>query len=72
MANIYPSWWNITLTVYNKFTDPTTDVISWYKHIIHGAFWKYTGNKVVIDESVLESNDIICRIRKDPQFLENY
>ena len=72
MANIYPPWWDTTLTVYNKYTDPVTDVISWYRHKVENAFWKYTGNKVVINENVIESNDIICRIRKDDAFLENY
>lgn len=72
MANIYPPWWDTTLTVYNKYTDPVTDVISWYRHKVEKAFWKYTGNKVVINENVIESNDIICRIRKDDAFLENY
>lgn len=72
MANLYPSWWNITVTIYNKYTDPTTDLITWYKHKVDGVFWKYTGNKVVINESIIESNDIICRIRKDDKFLENY
>lgn len=70
--NIYPSWWNITVTIYNKYQDPITDLITWYKHTVGGCFWKYTGNKVTINETVLETNDIICRIRKDDAFLENY
>jgi len=72
MANIYPSWWNVTVTVFNRYEDPLTNLITWYKHIVNGCFWKYTGNKVTINETVLETNDIICRIRKDDTFLENY
>ena len=72
MMNFYPTWWNVTLTIYNKFQDPETDLITWYRHTVHGAFWKYTGNKVSINDTVLESNSITCRIRKDPAFLENY
>ena len=72
LANFYPSWWNITLTIFNKYKDPKTDLVTWYKHVVHGAFWKYTGNKMSINDTVLETNDIICRIRKDEAFLENY
>ena len=72
MANIYPSWWNVTVTIFNRYEDPLTNLITWYKHIVNGCFWKYTGNKVTINETVLETNDIICRIRKDDAFLENY
>ena len=72
MANLYPSWWNVTVTIYNRYEDPVTNLITWYKHIIPGCFWKYTGNKVTVNETVLETNDIICRIRKSADFLENY
>jgi len=72
MINFYPSWWNTTVTIYNKYKDPITDMVTWYKHTITGCFWKYTGNKVTINQAVLETNDIICRIRKSPEFLENY
>lgn len=67
--NKYPAWWDSTITVYNKFTDPTTYAIRWYKTVVEGAFWKNTGNKITINDVVLETNDIICRIRKDSRFL---
>lgn len=72
MSNNYPSWWDTTITIYNKYEDPLTDLITWHSHTIEGAFWKYTGNKVVIDKTVLETKDIICRIRKDDRFLERH
>lgn len=70
--NLYPSWWNITLTIYNKYKDPTTNVVTWYRHVVHGAFLKYIGNKMAIGDTMLETHDVICRIRKDDAFLENY
>lgn len=70
--NNYPSWWNTTITIYNKYEDPITNLITWYSHTVEGAFWKYVGNKVVIDKVVLETKDIICRIRKDDNFLEKH
>ena len=71
MSN-YPIWWDTTLTIYNKYEDPTTHVVRWFRTVVTGAFWKYTGNKITIGKTVLETNDTICRIRKDARFLEYY
>ena len=72
MSNLYPEWWDTTITVFNKFTDPQTKVVRWYKTIVNGAFWKYVGDKVMIGKTVLETNNTICRVRKDARFLEQY
>lgn len=72
MSNLYPEWWNTTITVFNKFTDPQTKVVRWYKTVVDGVFWKYVGDKVMIGKTVLETNNTICRIRKDIRFLEKY
>jgi hypothetical protein len=72
MNNLYPEWWNTTITVFNKFTDPQTKVVRWYKTVVNGAFWKYVGDKIMIGKTVLETNNTICRIRKDIRFLEKY
>lgn len=68
----YPIWWDTTLTVYNKFEDPQTQVISWYRTVIDNCFWKYTGDKINIGETVLETNNIICRIPENDLFIEKY
>lgn len=68
--NNYPSWWNTTVTIYNRYENPQTNVVSWFRHVVDGAFWKYSGNKVVIGNTVLETKDIICRLRKDDAFRE--
>ena len=65
----YPIWWDTTLTVYNKFEDPQTQVISWYRTVIDNCFWKYTGDKINIGETVLETNNIICRIPENDLFV---
>ena len=70
--NSYPKWWDTTVTIYNKFTDPQTKVIMWYRTVVEGVFWKYVGDKVTINQTVLETNNIICRIRKDDRFKEKH
>ena len=70
--NHYPSWWNQTITIYNKYTDPVSKLITWHRQVVEGAFWKNVGNKVTIDTTVIETDVIICRIRKDDLFLPKY
>ena len=72
MNNIYPPWWDTTITLYNKYEDPQTHVITWFRHVINGTFWKYTGNKVVVNRVTLETDTTTCRIRKDNKFLERH
>lgn len=70
--NNYPSWWDTTITIYNRYEDPQTNLVTWYRHVVSGVFWKYSGNKIVVANTVLETKDIICRIRKDENFLEKH
>lgn len=68
----YPEWWNTTITVYNKYEDPATRQISWHKSVLHNCFWKYTGNKIVVGETTIDTDTTLCRIPKHTAFLENY
>lgn len=70
--NHYPNWWNETITIYNKYTDPVSKLITWYRHVVVGAFWKDIGEKIDVGNVVIETNTIICRIRKDEEFLPKY
>ena len=70
--NHYSSWWNETITVYNKYKDPVSNLIKWYRHVVTGAFWKNIGNKVTIDTTVIETDTIICRMRIDESFLPKH
>lgn len=68
----YPEWWDTTITIYNQFKDPITQVVKWYRTVIENTFWKYVGEKVTVGKTVLDTNTIICRIRKDDRFLPRY
>lgn len=72
MSYIYPSWWNTTITLFNKYEDPQTQVIRWFKHTITGCFWSYTGNKVKINSVSLDTSSTICRIREDSSYMPKY
>ena len=72
MSEIYPQWWNTTVTIYNKYVDTQTDLVSWFRHTVDGCFWKYAGNTVNIGQTILETKDIVCRIPEQEDFLERY
>lgn len=63
-------WWNTTITVYNRFEDSQTHIISWYKKIISDCFWNNVGNTVSINNVSLDTNSIIVRIPKNDAFLD--
>ena len=70
--NHYPSWWDETITIYNKYTDPVSKMITWHRHVVRNAFWKNVCNKITIDTTVIDTDTIICRIRKDTEFLPKH
>ena len=68
----YPEWWNTTITVYNKYEDPSSRLITWHKTVLHNCFWKYTGNRIVVGETTLETDTTLCRIPVNPAYIEPY
>jgi hypothetical protein len=68
----YPEWWDTTITVYNKFENKQTQLVKWYRTTIRNCFWKYTGDKININQTILETNDIICRIPRNSKFVEHH
>lgn len=68
----YPVWWEDTITIYNRYEDPLTRIVQWFRHTITNCFWKDTGNKITVGDTVLETNDIICRIPQNEAFLPAY
>ena len=71
-SRIYPPWWETSLTIYNKYEDKLTQVVTWYRNVVTGCFWKYTGNKVLIGDTLLETTSTICRIPYSEKFMEKY
>ena len=68
----YPVWWDSPITIYNKYTDSQTQIVLWYKHTLDNTFWKDVRQKLTVGETVLETNQIICRIRENEAFMEKH
>ena len=71
MSN-YPEWWDKTVTVYNKYKDPTTAVVTWHSTKIAGCFWKDVGVKLEVGNTSIVTSDIICRIPKQASYLSPF
>lgn len=70
--NNYPVWWDQTVTIYNKYEDPTTQLVTWHKRSIPNCFWKYKRDVAKIGEATLETSYILCRIPKNESFREKF
>lgn len=71
--NKYPSWWNQGITIYNQYKDPTTHKIKWYRTVIpKKCFWRYTQTEFIVSGTLVKTNETICRIPKQSNFLEPY
>lgn len=70
--NNYPVWWDQTVTIYNKYLNPETRVVTWQKSVVKNCFWKYTGNKITVNESTIETDNTICRIPKNDKYLDRH
>lgn len=65
----YPVWWESTITLYNRYQDPLTDLITWYKTTINDCFVKRAHNRVVIGTTSIETGNKLVRIREDERYL---
>ena len=76
MSNFPFPWWDKTITIYNKYVDPTNQRISWYRTVVENCFWKAQnlmfsmGRYGVSTIGVLtENKTIICRIPKQDNYV---
>jgi len=77
MSNFPFAWWDKTITLYNKYIDPTTHVVTWQRTVITNCFWKsvnetyYVGTRGISTSGVkLETKSITCRIPEDERYVD--
>ena len=77
MSNVgFPfPWWDKTLTIYNKYVDPSTQRVTWYRTVVNNCFWKYYNTtyyvgkySVKVSGIALETKHVTCRIPKSDNF----
>ena len=70
IKSVYPVWWDTAITVFNKFMDPDTNEITWYRTYIDGCFWNDTSIQSTAGQIVHDTNNVILRIPQDNRFKE--
>lgn len=68
--NVYPRWWDRTVTIYNRYEDPSTRIVKWYRHTMSGCFWRNVTMQMTLDNSTVGSNSQICRIPKTDKYAD--
>lgn len=63
-------WWDTTVTIYNKYIDAQTQIVTWFRNVVTDCYWQLDGSTVKVGDVVLDGKSIICRIPKDDKFLE--
>lgn len=71
MSN-YPIWWDSTLTIYNKYEDPQTHVISWYRTVLNNCFWKNNYQRMSLGQVELETDSTIIRIPENSKYINSF
>lgn len=56
------SYWNKTITVFNRYEDTITGQITWYKHILTNCFYKRSNIAVTVGNTRIQTDDNIVRI----------
>lgn len=73
MSNNYnPAWWDTSLTLYNKYEDPTTNIVKWHRTNLINCFWKHERANLSVGNTTIETDSIICRIPEDTRFKPKY
>lgn len=68
--NRYGQWWDDTITLYNKYIDPTTKRVTWYSHVLTDCFYKHMVEKLTVGKTTIDTDTTICRIRVSDNFID--
>lgn len=60
--NNFGAWWSDTITLYNRYEDKTTNLVTWYRTVLTNCFWQNNFQLMKLGDVQLNSDSIICRI----------
>lgn len=69
MSSLYPVWWSDTITIYNRYEDPTTNIVTWYRTVLNNCFWQNNFQLMKLGDVQLNSDSIICRIPVNDKYV---
>ena len=65
-------YWNKTITLYNRSEDPSTGVVSWYRHQIHNCFVKVTSSAIRSGDTQFMPKRCVIRIPRQSSFVPSH
>lgn len=68
MNNLYGMWWSDTITIYNRYENPETNLVTWYRTVLNNCFWQNNFQLMKLGDVQLNSDNIICRIPVNPRY----
>lgn len=68
MSN-FPAWWSDTITIYNRYEDPQTNLITWTSNVLTKCFFDNVNNKLTVGQTVIEANKVIVRIPQQDNYM---
>lgn len=68
--SMYPIWWDTVITVFNKYEDPITQYVTWYKTIIPNCFIQSAKSVISGGQMSYNTDTNIVRIPQNDNFKE--
>ena len=68
----YPIWWDKTVTLFHRYEDDKTGMVTWYRKVLADCFWKCANNQLATSNTVAKDSVITVRIRKNDSFKMSY
>ena len=72
MSSMYPAWWSDTLTVFNKFVDPQTGIVRWYRTVLSRCFWQNQFQRLKVGQVEVKTDYVVCRIPVQNNYLSKF
>ena len=66
--NTFGSWWDSTVTLYNK-VESASGKITWYRPVLTECFYKHTAEKMTVDKTTISTDASICRIKVNDNYV---
>lgn len=66
----YPIWWDSSITLYNRYENPITNMVTWYKTYISNCCIQSAKTMISGGQTVYNTDNNIIRIPQNDKFIE--
>lgn len=66
----YPIWWDSDITLYNRYENPITNMVTWHKTYISNCFIQSAKTMISDGQTVYNTDNNIIRIPQNDKFIE--